>query len=254
MTRAGVRSRCRRGVVAGVACLALIHGAAVAAQSHALSGVVVGGAGGEPLRGVLVYANGTIAGVTDDDGRFRLEGLDTGTSILLLRRIGFAPLTFAVWVADTTPPLSIALEPQAIRLDDVNVESRVVRRGPIGEFDERRQSGMGFFYTRERIEKRRAVRTIDLLRTVPGLSIGPNPVDGTIMIVSRRASDGIGMGCPAAVFIDGMLMDVGSLSFIYPDDLEGVEVYRGPSETPMRYSGVSRCGPVILLWTRVGRS
>lgn len=67
--------------------------------------------------------------------------------------------------------------------------------------------------------------------------------------------------CPLAVYVDGALLWSPGMTELPPDimpimarELEAVEVYRGPSETPVEYQGTgSGCG-VMMLWTRVSGS
>lgn len=65
--------------------------------------------------------------------------------------------------------------------------------------------------------------------------------------------------CPAVVWVDGMQLNrhsdasFGAIQLAYnlrAEDIEGIEVYRGPSELPGEFMGPdSRCG-VIAIWTR----
>ena len=69
------------------------------------------------------------------------------------------------------------------------------------------------------------------------------------------------ISCPLAVYVDGALLGSPGMTELPPDimpvmarELEAVEVYRGPSETPVEYQGTgSGCG-VMMLWTRVSGS
>jgi hypothetical protein len=68
---------------------------------------------------------------------------------------------------------------------------------------------------------------------------------------------GIVMACYALVFIDGVLMNGAreptepfDVNTIAPEQVEAIEFYAGPSETPLRYSRMgSNCG-VLALWRR----
>ena len=89
----------------------------------------------------------------------------------------------------------------------------------------------------------------------------------------RRARQGHGGGqddrivclpnifCPLAVYVDGALLWSPGMTELPPDimpimarELEAVEVYRGPSETPVEYQGTGSGGGVMMLWTRVSGS
>jgi hypothetical protein len=79
---------------------------------------------------------------------------------------------------------------------------------------------------------------------------------GVYVPIRSEALSGITPGCYVQVYLDDRLMnntrptepfDVNSLPL---DQLEAVEFYSGPAQTPMKYSKLdSRCG-VLVLWTR----
>ena len=65
-----------------------------------------------------------------------------------------------------------------------------------------------------------------------------------------RASHTIGGPCAARVFVNGLNVD--HVPRMHPDNIEAIEVYRGPAEVPPQFGGAqSACG-VIVLWTRTG--
>ncbi|MGH7460303.1 MAG: hypothetical protein ACREMA_04655 [Longimicrobiales bacterium] len=56
--------------------------------------------------------------------------------------------------------------------------------------------------------------------------------------------------CELAVYLDGLPMSYREAdALVNPDDLEGVEIYRGIHEIPPEYHYREGCG-VLLLWTR----
>src|SRR3954471_11828180 len=66
-----------------------------------VSGTVVDAATGTPIPGVNVVVVGTQHGATTDaSGRFTVRGLPNGQAQLRAQRIGFAPLTQSVTVAN----------------------------------------------------------------------------------------------------------------------------------------------------------
>lgn len=68
---------------------------------------------------------------------------------------------------------------------------------------------------------------------------------------------GLKVGCYALVYLDGMLMngtkeptEPFDVNTIAPEQIEAVEFYSGPSQTPLKYSRMgSNCG-VLVLWRR----
>jgi hypothetical protein len=196
--------------------------------------------------------------VTGANGRFRILGLRAGEYILLVRRLGYAPASIAMQVADhdTVRP-SFALERVAAELEPVVVaENRASTR--MAEFEQRRKLGEGQFMTQAEIEKLNFVGPSDLLRTF--MSVAVAGVDG--IVVNRRALPI--KTCPFQFFIDGVAIPMPKLidtELPSPKELAGIEVYANSATVPLQYKtfGGSRgfsggggfCG-VILLWTRDG--
>jgi hypothetical protein len=56
-------------------------------------------------------------------------------------------------------------------------------------------------------------------------------------------------GCQPTFWIDGIPTDPAVVWLQPPRDLDGVEVYSGPSQTPPELERNSSCGAIVL-WTR----
>ena len=83
----------------------------------------------------------------------------------------------------------------------------------------------------------------DLLRTVPGVRVDCRL--GYCRIQMARAP----RNCNPAYFMDGVPVDPSAVLLQPPRDLDGVEIYSGPSETPPELERMAACG-AIALWTR----
>lgn len=248
----GPPSRSGRGAWLCALALALALGAGPAvgqADPGTVAGLLVDSTTGQPISGALVYANGVAGAITDPSGAFRLGNLARGTSLLEIRRIGYAPLSLEVWVDADTLALRVSMFPVAIRLAEIVIEGELAVSGALRGFEERRREGFGRFMTREDIERRAATRVSDLLRTVPGLIVSRDPFTGRTTIGSRRVV-ALGAGCPANLFVDGMRVEPTDVDYLIPDQVWGIEVYRGPSEAPIRFMGSSNCGATVVIWTR----
>jgi hypothetical protein len=139
------------------------------------------------------------------------------------------------------------------------------------EFEERRRSGPGRFLTRAELAKREDSPLSDVLRMVAGLNLVRRPAecgDGFSLATGRGGAyrwlpwmncSGFAMAgaCYVTIYLDGARLwtwgqqeipDVDKLLTV--GTLEGIEIYRGPSETPTKYQTTgSACG-AMLLWTR----
>jgi TonB family protein len=184
---------------------------------------------------------------SDDSGGFRIASLPRGPATLAVRRIGYKPLAVETQLAPDLP-LGVQLEASLQTLAKVVVEDR--RRnydGPLGPFNRRREFGIGRFITRGQIDARNAIRTTDLLRTIPGVQI-INGSRGTA--VRLRANR-----CDPLVWIDGTpaLNGYFDIDAFGPNTIDGIEIYAGPSEVPVELRGPrgeDRCG-VIAVWSRM---
>jgi hypothetical protein len=66
------------------------------------------------------------------------------------------------------------------------------------------------------------------------------------------------VGCYSLVYVDGMLMngtkeptEPFDVNQIPPDQVEAIEYYAGPAETPLEYSKMgTKCG-VLVIWTNL---
>ena len=184
--------------------------------------------------------------VTGANGKFTILEVPAGRYILMVRRLGFAPVSSAVQVdAGETLRASFALERLVTSLDTVKVAGKKLG-WRMAEFEDRRKAGFGHFLTRDDIEKRNAMFTSSLVRGIPWVTVDSRGV-------ARNTRPG---SCALQVFLDGVALPKATSldDLLTPKELAGIEVYLGPATVPLQYKttgGGGRCG-VILLWTRDG--
>src|SRR5204863_6009369 len=133
---------------------------------------------------------------TGENGRFRMLGLPEGQYLLVLRRLGYSPLSTLVTVrsADTVRT-SFMLRATAISLDKILVNA--ASASPVlAEFEQRRALGAGQFMTESEIWKLNFVGTSGLLRTFLGVAVGNKVVLNTRGFGLRQ--------CPYRIFVDGV--------------------------------------------------
>jgi TonB family protein len=256
-----VRAGSVRALVASAAlgAGAALPGAAVA-QGGEITNVVgvVRGPSGAALVGAEVVLTPKLQGqgvtmgrrtVTDDSGRFVVPSIPHGTATIAVRRIGYRPTTIETPIPSPVA-LAFLLETAPVQLAKVVVQDRKSQyQGPLAPFLRRRDQGFGRFITRDDIEKRNAIRTTDLLRTVPGVMVGPSR-GGFSQTVRIRANN-----CSPLVWLDGTPALAGYLDIdsFDPNTLDGIEIYSGLGSVPVELRGPrgeERCG-VIALWSRV---
>lgn len=248
------RAAARLALSCAAVCLAIVP---LDAQSNAARGALDGLVTDTtlvPLGGASAWILGTRLEVSSGgNGRFRITQIPSGTYIIVVRRLGYAPLTSTVTIAtgDTTR-VSFALLPQHVTLEQVTVNAAAAA-GPLAEFEFRRALGMGQFMTQAEIEKLNMVGTPDLLRTFHSVVI-----TDTQVLANRLWP---AMKCPMQFYVDGVAMTVRNLEgdLPSPHEIAGIEVHANTATVPVQYAamgggGISGrgggiCG-VILIWTR----
>ena len=238
-------------------------------QNGAFAGTVLSSSKREPLRGVEVSLPDLgLSARTNEGGAFRINDIPTGTHVVHVRHVGYAPLTLQLGFAanDITERQFLLANVQT--LDSVIVAAT---RPALPEFEDRRKLGIGNFFTREELSKEENRRMSEILMRVPGLRILRATGGSQAWVVGGRGmgaayqpdrtSTALGAkpACYADVWLDGalvyrgdmpgaMLWDVNSIT---TGGLEAVEFYAN-AQTPIRYSRPNmECG-VLLLWTRRG--
>lgn len=184
---------------------------------------------------VLVYSSGkemrTV--LADAYGAFVIEADEPGRYTLSVRHIGFVAVsTPVVDVAESEAvTVQIRMNAEAIPLEPlVVVQRRWHGFTRLERFYERAdwnsKLGIGRIYYHDDVKRYASVRYI--LATAP-----PRPM------------------CPMRILVDGL--DVGSVDdldvFVKPEDVEGIEIYRGPTQVPQEYVHMTNCA-LALIWTR----
>ncbi|HKP27806.1 MAG TPA: carboxypeptidase-like regulatory domain-containing protein [Gemmatimonadales bacterium] len=235
---------------AAFAALLCVTSSRLAAQA-AITGVIKEDSSKAKVAGVEVIIQSLDKkATTDTAGRFTLAGLDHGIHIILVRGIGYQPIRLQAYlVTNDTLEVELSIRKSVVELAPLEVTASAVPSG-LQEFEERRNSAMGEFIDWTRLRKEEFRRTSDMFRGIHGVRIGYDR-NGQAFLTSSRGS------CPMQIVLDGLAIyksgqpggppsiDLWSIA-----NLDAIEVYRGPSTTPMPYTGKGAgCGTVVL-WTR----
>lgn len=224
-----------------------------ATSTSALTGLVVDTTG-LPVPYAQIYVvdteNGTFA---DDNGHFRLEGLDASKMRIGVRRVGFKPVYF-----DLDLPVAATVDVRIRMFQTVRILSTVEVtediRAPLRKegFYDRLAAGHGHFVTPEMIAAIRPVRASDAFNVIPNV------------VVLRRGSQtrlvGANQRCEYALVVDKVR--VGSpgsrVRTTSPDDavsgtdIYAIEVYPRNRGLPAHFLGMSEedgCGTIVV-WTK----
>jgi len=207
---------------------------ATATRAAVLEGQVERPDGG-PLGGALVEVEGTgDSSTTGDAGYFTLRGLPSGTHMLVVRSVGFEPVSVVVELTRrTTQHVVVSMMKAAYVLSPVIVQAQQLARGyqNVG-FTQRRRVGVGQFMTLDQIAARHAEQFTDLFTNFHGIRLAYGGPAGTDVVPSRGID-----GCIVYV-IDGMAYNQvvhGELdALLLPESLAGIEVYT-PPEVPEEF-------------------
>lgn len=189
------------------------------------------------------------AATTDSAGAFTVSAEERGEFRLLAHRIGYpetisAPLRLG---EGDTLQVEFRISAAAVLLDPVVVQAR--RRPPppdiVAFYDRAERSISGTFITRQEIEAAHAMRASDLLRTIPGVQLGPLRYGASTVTIR---------GCIPLFIVDGVIAryERSIDNLVSPLDLEGLEVYRSPADVPVQYGGLRHDCGAVMIWTRRG--
>jgi hypothetical protein len=198
----------------------------------------------------VIRSVGRASARTDSLGRYYIA-FPRGDSVTVhVRRLGYERVTFTVsagYVAQNSVEVRLRAVPHALAPVEVatpELRSRTVMEG----FDFRRSRGDGLFLTKEQIDARGSQQLSNVLRGLKGLEF----VRGRMGRMSLRFAQYRGRNCEPQIWLDGRLTRNMEIDDFPASDLEGIELYDGPSTTPgefIRGPFVS-CGTIVL-WSKI---
>ncbi len=222
--------------------------------------------------------------LTDERGRAVFIGLQAGTDTIDVRQLGYAPQAAQiVLTAGATRSVLFGIAQRAHALPTVTVRAKRKNAVPNAGFADRQKRGFGAFITRKDIEQQQPSRSSDLLRHVAGIQLRPTGAGYEIAMARMPVR------CKVRVFLDGVPLPTEESEFgpasargslvsskdqsgrqeqeripanpnvevpgfvidqLQPEQIEAIEVYRGPAEVPAEFniSGAD-CG-VVVIWMR----
>jgi len=275
--RNGRAWRLRAALVAGALLLLAPQGSRAETGSPVRAGAVVGritdARSGGPLAGTTVEVSGTVLRAsTDADGRYRIANVPVGEHVLLARRIGYAAIRRTVTVAEGQPTTAdFALEAAAFSLDEI-----VITGTAGGELRRTLGNSVTSIDAGEAFERSAAPNLSALLNArAPGTIITPGTGrTGAGSTIQIRGRSTLSLSSEPIVYIDGVRVNnavnqgpsgAGASSFgsqnsqvasrlndINPDDIESIEVIKGPAASTIY--GTEAANGVIQIITKRGRN
>ncbi len=205
---------------------------------------------GHPVAQAEIIVTGTaLISRTTEDGLYLLVGVPAGRVPLLIRRLGFEPISAEVVLRPGTElRVDIDMTPSPRLLEEVAVAGmRSINASKLDDFHRRRQNTNGFFLTEEQIQRRTSQTPTELLRTIHRVKIIPLRQGGGNLV---RIGTGKAQ-CTPAIYLDGLKVNEGFVDAIPIERIIAIEVYPRAVDVPLPYTGNFACG-VIGFWMRTG--
>jgi TonB-linked SusC/RagA family outer membrane protein len=245
------------------------------AQAAAIVGQVTDARNAEGIAGVSVEVQGTRIGATTRvDGRYRITGVPAGTYAIVARRIGYASGRQSATVAasgDVTANFSLA--PAAVSLD------QVVVTGTAGAQEKRTiATTVSTINAPDQLEASAAPNITGLINgRAPGVVISATTGRiGAGPDIQIRGRSSLSLSNAPLIYIDGVRINnatktgpsgvsgvgssfgaqnsnvAGRLNDISPDDIESIEIIKGPAASTIY--GTEAANGVIQIITKRGAS
>jgi TonB-linked SusC/RagA family outer membrane protein len=248
--------------------VALLGARTVSAQAGRITGQVTDSANARPLGGVeVVVVGGTGAQVgarTDEAGRYTLSNVAAGSVRVRARMPGFAPKDRVVTLAAggaATADFTLAV--RTVQLD------QIVVTGTGGAVERRSVGNVIESINADSILTQSAPRTVDQLigARTPGVIVLPSTGQvGTGAELRIRSVGSLSLSTNPIVYIDGVRMDAdpaqgpaqrggagaSRLNDINPDDIESIEILKGPAAATLY--GTEASNGVVQIITKRGQS
>lgn len=245
-----------------------VHAVQIVQQSTEITGIVTDGRNRQPLSGASVTIVGTRLGTQSGaDGRFRIAGVSTGGQAIMVRRLGYATQRRSVTL--TAPQVvNFELEPAAMSLDEV-----VVTGTAGGEARRSIGNAVATINADDALSKSGAQSVSTLIGArAPGVIIAPSTGRlGAGPAIQIRGRSSIGLDNSPILFVDGVRVNnatsagpvappgrlggqasnvSGRLNDISPDDIESIEIIKGPAASTIY--GTEAASGVIQIITKRG--
>jgi TonB-dependent starch-binding outer membrane protein SusC len=258
------------GVVSALGVMMVLFVGPLAGQQEGtLVGTVLDQSNQRPLSGAQVHIPGTrIGGFVGSDGSYSLSSVPAGTHTLRVEMLGYSPAEQEVTVqAGQTTRTDFQLRSQALALD------AVVVTGTAGQA-RRREVGTSIAQL-NMDDVREPVSTVDnlLASRAPGMNVmGSSAMAGGGSQIRLRGNVSVAMSNQPLIYIDGVRMrsdglpknhavgehtsfggneSVGPLGTVNPEDIDRIEVVKGPAATALY--GTEAAGGVIQIFTKRGQ-
>lgn len=236
-----------------------------AAQAQQSTGIITGrvteAVSGAPIPAVSVQIGTSALGTqTNQAGEFTIRGVPVGRQAIRLLRVGYEERRDTVTVtAGQTTTYNATMRAVAVTLNPVvTTATGEQRRVEVG-------NAIGQINVAQRVEERPVANMGDLLTAqTPGVQVLPGNATGTGARVRIRGTSSLSLSNDPIYVIDGIRMQSSTNSTalgiggstpsrvndLNPEDIESIEVIRGPSAATLY--GTDAANGVIVITTKKG--
>lgn len=232
------------------------------AQPGSLTGTVTDAASGAPIGGATILIGGTtLVGVSNDQGVYSIANIRPGLSLVSVQRIGYKAQGDSVRIAAgerVTRNFSLSAT--------VSTLAEVVVTGVTGNTQRRAQAAVVASLPVADLARNAPVSNVNeiLQSRLPGVSV--NSSSGTVggaRSIRIRGASSISLSNSPLIFIDGIRVSEGQntpgvggqrtdrLNDLNPDDIESIEVVKGPAAATLY--GADASAGVIQIITKKGK-
>jgi TonB-linked SusC/RagA family outer membrane protein len=255
--------RSKAGIAGVVAGLLLLCGSTAARAQGTVSGRITDAGTGQPVQEARVFVVGTnLYATSNTEGRYTVRNVPAGNAEVRVLRVGYTEQKRPVTVNATQPTtLDFALAAAVVKLQEVvTTATGETRRVELGNSIAQVNAA--------EIQQTTAVRNIGDLLTAraPGVQVLPATITGGSARIRIRGTSSLSLSSDPIYVIDGVRMtsDNGSAALnlggttpsrvgdINPEDIENIEVVKGPSAATLY--GTDAANGVIVITTKRGRA
>lgn len=252
------------GALFGALSLFLTLPASAQAQTGSVVGRVVDARTMAPVAAAQVVVVGTqLGGLTDAEGNYRIVNVQPGTRQVRVISIGYSAATQEVTVlAGQTARVDFGLSVSAVALDEIIVT------GTAGRQDRRAQAASVATVNASQVNEVAPVTNVATLlqARTSGVSITTSSgTSGGAQRIRIRGSASLNLSNEPLLIIDGVRADnnnqnlyftggqqVSRLNDINPDDIESIEIVKGPAAATLY--GADASAGVIQIRTKRGQA
>jgi hypothetical protein len=205
---------------------------------------------------ISLGAADVVTAQSDSSGRYRIGDLRPGRYTILVRRLGFAPVSSSITLAaGDSIEADFVMTPIAQELASVEVTTTVLQR-KLRDFEDRRRFGIGRFMTEEDIRKAPGHRMSEKLRELSGIRLLYSRTSSNdVQVASSRGSQSIMLQskgpCLSSVMVDGLVLAPPfSVNWLDPGEVAAIEWYAGPASMPAQFNSTRNGCGLLVIWTK----